>query len=136
MYPKDKKTAALMSETIRDVLADSKVMEAIINNSEKKPPYWDMMPEKNGITAIVIAQMLKAMAGDTAAFTALSKYGFGEKVQMDVSEFYRTDRIQISVVEPEPLEEGENKLLEGAIDADYIETTEANAEGHEGLESE
>lgn len=107
MYPKDKKTAAMMSETVRDVLADDDLFNAIMENSDRKPVYLDMMPRKNGITAIVIAQMLKAMGGDTQAFTALSRYGFGEKVQMDVSDFYKTDQINIHVIDPEPLDEGE-----------------------------
>lgn len=107
MYPKDKKTAAMMSETIREVLADEDMMKAIMDNSAKKPIYWDMLPKKDGITAIVVAQMLKAMSGDTSAFTALSRFGFGEKVQMEVSDFYRANKIDIEVVNPEALDEGE-----------------------------
>lgn len=107
MYPKDKKTAAMMSETIREVLADEDMMKAIMDNSTKKPIYWDMLPKKDGITAIVVAQMLKAMSGDTSAFTALSRFGFGEKVQMEVSDFYRANKIDIEVVNPEALDEGE-----------------------------
>ena len=106
MYPKDKKTAAMMSETIRTVLADKEMMKAIMDNSSKKPVYWDMLPEQDGITAIVVAQMLKAMAGDTSAFTALSRFGFGEKVQMEVSDFYRANKIDIEVINPEAIEEG------------------------------
>lgn len=107
MYPKDKATAAMMSQTIRDVLANDDLFEAVMQQSGKKPVYYDMMPEKNGVTAIVIAQMLKAMGGDTSAFTALSRYGFGEKVQMEVSDFYRTDSININVIEPKKIEDGE-----------------------------
>ena len=133
MYPKDKQTAAMMSEAIRAVLADSDIMDAIIQNTEKKPPYWDMLPEKNGLAAIVIAQMLKAMSGDTQAFTALSRYGFGEKVQMDVSDFYRTDRININVIEPKPLDtiDGDsNNLIEEVIDnADNSNGTTEITEG-------
>lgn len=106
MYPKDKKTAAMLSETIREVLADKDMMKAIMDNSTKKPVYWDMLPQQDGITAIVVAQMLKAMAGDTSAFTALSRFGFGEKVQMEVSDFYRANKIDINVVNPEALGEG------------------------------
>ena len=133
MYPKDKKTAAMLSEAIRDILGDDKIMEAIIANSEKKPSYWDMLPEKNGITAIVIAQMLKAMAGDTQAFTALSRFGFGEKVQMDVSDFYRTDRIQINVVNPEALDDGLDNVIEGEVSGDNDNAIEANVGGHEDV---
>lgn len=104
MYPKDQKTAAMMSETIREVLSDADMMKAIMDNSSKKPVYWDMLPKKDGITAIVVAQMLKAMAGDTSAFTALSRFGFGEKVQMEVSDFYRANKIDIEVVNPTPIE--------------------------------
>lgn len=96
-----------MSETIREVLSDNDLLTAIMNNSEKKPVYWDFLPTKNGVTAIVVAQMLKAMAGDTNAFTALSRYGFGEKVQMEVSDFYRANKIDIEVVKAPSLEEGE-----------------------------
>lgn len=107
MYPKDEKTAAMMSETIRNVLADKDLMKALMDNAEEKPIYWEALSKKDGITAIVTAQMLKAMAGDTQAFAALSKYGFGEKVQMEVSDFYRANRIDIQVVNPEAIEEGE-----------------------------
>lgn len=133
MYPKDKKTAAMLSEAIRDILGDDKIMEAIIANSKNKPSYWDMLPEKNGVTAIVIAQMLKAMGGDTAAFTALSRFGFGEKVQMDVSDFYRADRIQINVVNPEALNSGEENIIEGEVSGDNDNAIEANAGGNEDV---
>lgn len=121
MYPKDKKTAAMMSETIRDILVDEKLMEAIMSSAEqdpdfKKPIYWDALDKKNGLSAMVIAQMLKSMAGDTAAFTALSKFGFGEKVQMEISDFYKADRIEIEVVKTPELEEN-NGIIEGTIES-------------------
>ena len=107
MYPKDKKTAAMMSEAIREILSDEEMMKNIMDSSTKKPIYWDMLPKKNGVTAIVVAQMLKAMAGDTSAFTALSRFGFGEKVQMEVSDFYRANKIDIEVVNPKQIQDGE-----------------------------
>lgn len=146
MYPKDKKTAAMMSEAIREILSDQDMMNAIMENSSKKPVYWDMLPKKDGITAIVVAQMLKAMAGDTSAFTALSRFGFGEKVQMEVSDFYRTNRIDINVINPEPLE-GEEidtekigaeahdtvaKMLDGGEDGQDAEAL-TNEEGAKGM---
>lgn len=124
-----------MSEAIREVLADPEVMKAIMKNTDKKPPYWDMMPTKNGITAIVIAQMLKAMGGDTAAFTALSKFGFGEKVQMEVSDFYRTGAIEISIVQPKTIEQPDTNMIEeGVIDEAVDGTIGPDAEANEGVE--
>ena len=113
-----------MSETIREIVSDPKLMEAIIKAAEsdpefKKPIYWDALTEKNGISAMVIAQMLKAMGGDTPAFVALSKYGFGEKVQMEVSDFYRADRIEIEVVKSPQIEEGD-EIIEGTIEGDGV----------------
>ena len=135
MYPKDKKTAAMMSEAIRDILSDPELMQAIMDNSTKKPVYWDMLPKKDGITAIVVAQMLKAMAGDTSAFTALSKFGFGEKVQMEVSDFYRANKIDIQVVNPEGLQEGET-IDTGEIGKQAFDAINANISGGEDDNSE
>lgn len=99
-----------MSETIREVLADEKLAKAILNSTEsgERPFYWDSLPTKNGLTAIITAQMIKAMAGDTSAFTALSRFGFGEKVQLETSDFYNARAIDINVINPEALDvEGE-----------------------------
>ena len=105
MYPKDKKTAALMSETIREVLTNEELFKHIVENSDEVPKYFDLLPKQNGITAMSTALMIKAMGGDVAAFTALSKFGFGEKVKMEVSDFYRTDKIDIQVVDPVALDD-------------------------------
>ena len=142
MYPKDQKTAAMMSETIREVLSDEDMMKAIMKNSTKKPVYWDMLPKKDGITAIVVAQMLKAMSGDTSAFTALSRFGFGEKVQMEVSDFYRANKIDIEIVNPQPIEEGEvvdtGEIGKQAFDAiaNKLEEIDDNARASSGSKKE
>ena len=94
-----------MSETIREVLTNEELFNEIVNTSEEIPKYFDMLPKRNGITAMTTALMLKAMGGDVGAFTALSKFGFGEKVQMEVSDFYRTGKIDIQVVDPVELDE-------------------------------
>lgn len=90
-----------MSETIREVLTNEELFQTILDESEKVPDYFARLPKKDGITAMTTALMLKAMGGDVAAFSALSKYGFGEKVQMEVSDFYRTGKIDIQVVQPQ-----------------------------------
>lgn len=108
MYPKDKKTAALMSETIREVLTNKELFKTIVEESDEVPKYFSMLPKQDGITAMTTALMLKAMGGDVAAFTALSRFGFGEKVQMDVSDFYRAGKIDIEVVPPPQLDDEES----------------------------
>lgn len=105
MYPKDKKTAALMSETIREVLTNKELFQTIVSQSDEVPAYFDRLPKQDGITAMTTALMIKAMGGDVAAFTALSKFGFGEKVQMEVSDFYRASKIDIEVVPPPQLDD-------------------------------
>lgn len=127
MYPKDKKTAALMSETIREVLTNESLYKSIINNSEQVPDFVHYLPTENGITAMTVALMIKAMGGDVAAFTALSKYGFGEKVQMEVSDFYRTGKIDIQVVKPPELESSVSPSEVGLAAHEAI--TKALAEG-------
>lgn len=105
MYPKDKKTAALMSETIREVLTNKELFQTIVSQSDEVPAYFERLPKQDGITAMTTALMIKAMGGDVAAFTALSKFGFGEKVQMEVSDFYRASKIDIEVVPPPQLDD-------------------------------
>ena len=112
VYPENKKTAALMAETIREVLQDDLLLDDLIEaiksqpDGEKKlPTYLSSLPTKDGITAIVVAQMLKAMAGDTQAFAALARYGFGEKVQIEPSGFDNMSGFQIEVLNPEAIPE-------------------------------
>lgn len=103
MQPKDKKTAAMMSETIRELLSDEDLMKNVMSQTDKKPIYWNALTKKDGISAIVMAQLIKAMGGDTTAFAALARYGFGEKVQMSVSDFYRDNKIEIEIANPEAI---------------------------------
>lgn len=115
MQPKDKQTAAMMSETIRELLSDENLMKNVMSQTDKKPIYWNALTKKDGISAIIMAQLIKAMGGDTTAFTALARYGFGEKVQMSVSDFYRDNKIEIEIANPEAIgdlvAEDANKLL-------------------------
>ena len=94
-----------MSETIREVLTNKELFQAIVSQSDEVPAYFDRLPKQDGITAMTTALMIKAMGGDVAAFTALSKFGFGEKVQMEVSDFYRASKIDIEVVPPPQLDD-------------------------------
>jgi len=142
IYPKDEKTAALMAETIREVLQDDVLLDTLMEDiasqpdGEKKlPPYWHSLSQKDGITAMVVAQMLKAMAGDTQAFSALARYGFGEKVQIDPSGFDNVSGFQIEVINPEaipeadPAEIGESALAEAQH---FIESGEEEEEDDAG----
>lgn len=90
-----------MSETIREVLTNEELFQQIVSESDEVPKYFSLLPQKDGITAMATALMIKAMGGDVAAFSALSKFGFGEKVQMEISDFYRTGKIDIQVVQPQ-----------------------------------
>ena len=97
-----------MSETIREVLTNKELFQTIVLESDEVPAYFDRLPKQDGITAMTTALMIKAMGGDVAAFTALSKFGFGEKVQMEVSDFYRASKIDIEVVPPPQLDDEES----------------------------
>lgn len=144
MQPKDKQTAAMMSETIRELLADEDLMKNVMSQTDKKPIYWNALTKKDGISAIVMAQLIKAMGGDTTAFTALARYGFGEKVQMNISDFYRDNKIEIEIANPEAIgelvaedankmlnePEGES-LLNDTIEGEIVEDTT----GDEGMVS-
>lgn len=94
-----------MSETIREVLTNKELFQTIVSQSDEVPAYFERLPKQDGITAMTTALMIKAMGGDVAAFTALSKFGFGEKVQMEVSDFYRASKIDIEVVPPPQLDD-------------------------------
>ena len=156
MYPKDKKTAALMSETIREVLTNKELFKTIVSESDEVPAYFDRLPKQDGITAMTTALMIKAMGGDVAAFTALSKFGFGEKVQMEVSDFYRAGKIDIEVVPPPQLDDeespanvgeevhkaltqnniSEGEVIDGQGDDSISEEEHGDVESEESQESE
>ena len=139
VYPQDAKTAALMAETIREVLQDDILLDSLMediasqpNGDKKLPPYWRSLSQKDGITAIVVAQMLKAMAGDTQAFSALARYGFGEKVQIEPSGFDNTNGFQIEVINPDAIPEAPvAEIGEQAMDLaqDIIENTGEHVDG-------
>lgn len=100
--------AVAMSQTIRDLLFDEKMLTEIINSldEKKRPPYWGALSRKDGISAVVMAQLLKAMGGDTHSATFLAKYGWGDKLQVDVSDFYKDTHFVFDVVDaPKELEE-------------------------------
>lgn len=132
-----------MSETIREVLTNEELFKTIVQESDEVPKYFDMLPKQDGITAMTTALMLKAMGGDVSAFTALSKYGFGEKVQMEVSDFYRTGKIDIKVVPPQnfdetetlPAEVGEevHKAITNTIEGEVVDGPTDNSGTEEGL---
>ncbi|MCM1323272.1 MAG: hypothetical protein NC218_03730 [Acetobacter sp.] len=94
--------AVAMANTIRDLLHDDKMLEDIVNSLPEKnrPPYFPFLSKKNGMNAIVMAQLLKAMGGDTSAAGFLAKYGYGDKLQVDVSNFYQDRKFEIEVVKP------------------------------------
>ncbi len=139
MYPKTKQDAAMLSETIREILGNEELLETIMSKSDKKPIYWDSLPKKTGAAAIVVAQLLKAMGGDTNAFSALSRYGFGEKVQMSVSDFYRTNKLEIEVVNPEQIGDDAvdtvNKILSSGDVDDPISEAEIVESPEDGKKS-
>ena len=139
-----------MSETIREVLTNKELFQTIVSESDEVPAYFDRLPKQDGITAMTTALMIKAMGGDVAAFTALSKFGFGEKVQMEVSDFYRASKIDIEVVPPPQLDDEEspanigeevhkaltqNNIEEGEI-TDGPRDDSTTEEGHGVMESE
>ncbi len=68
-----------ISTIIKQLLADEELMDAMAKN---KPGYWDKLPNKNGANALVAAMMIKAMQGDSKAATWISKYGFGDKIDI------------------------------------------------------
>lgn len=68
-----------LSTLIQQLLADEELMDKI---AKSKPGYWDQLPAKNAANAIVAAMMIKALSGEIAAANWLSKYGFGDKVDI------------------------------------------------------
>lgn len=94
--------AVAMANAIRSMLHDDKMLEDIVNSLPEKnrPPYFPFLSKKNGMNAIVMAQLLKAMGGDTSAANFLAKYGYGDKLQVDVSNFYQDRKFEIEVVKP------------------------------------
>lgn len=101
MKEKDKTNTAAMSEAIRELLTDERLLKNVMKSMGNLPPYWQALTKKDGLSAMVMAQLLKALGGDTQAFATLARYGFGEKVQMSISDFYRDNKIEIEIANPE-----------------------------------
>jgi hypothetical protein len=67
------------STVIQNLLDDPDMAEALL---QKKPGWWDKLPNKNMSHVIAMAMMAKAASGDHKAATWLTKSGFGDKVDV------------------------------------------------------
>lgn len=68
-----------MATLVQQILADEALMEKL---SKNKPSYWDSLPGKNAANAIIVAQAIKALEGDTKAAAWVIKTGYGDKVDI------------------------------------------------------
>lgn len=67
------------STIVRELLEDTNLAEKLLN---KKPGWWDALPNKNAGNAVVTAMIINAMGGDTKAATWLRKTGYGDKLDI------------------------------------------------------
>lgn len=67
------------STIIQKLLADEELADKVVKT---KPSYWNSLPAKNGATLIVVAMMIKAMAGDKNAADWLAKTGFKQEIDI------------------------------------------------------
>lgn len=78
------------SSIIQDLLNDPDLAESML---EKKPGWWDKLPNKNMHEAIGVAMGIKAMNGDVKAATWLRKTAYGDKIDIT------TDGVAIAPVQ-------------------------------------
>lgn len=67
------------STIVRQLLADEEFADKILN---KKPGWWDSLPNKNLGMAIAAAMMQNALAGNPKAAEWIRKTGFGDKLDI------------------------------------------------------
>lgn len=67
-----------MSTLIKEMLDDPKLAEMVV--FKQRPYWWDGLSEKRFAEAVIMAQIIKALNGDTKAFTALRVAAFGDRL--------------------------------------------------------
>lgn len=81
--PKGKPKGTIHLSTIIQELADDMDWsKTTLKNKEELAKTYG----KNGFKAMVYVALTKAMTGDTQAMTWLAKYGYGDKLKIDVTD--------------------------------------------------
>jgi hypothetical protein len=88
-----------LTTLVRELLADDELANKLL---PKKPRWWDVLPDKNGASAMVAAMLAKACEGDISAFSALAKAGWGNS--MGLSEPEEREELPIYVIDLDPPE--------------------------------
>lgn len=70
------------STIVKQVLEDEAIFEAVLASSSKRPAWVDKLNKKNGLNAIVVAMLARAMSGDNRAADWLRKTGYGDKIDI------------------------------------------------------
>jgi hypothetical protein len=86
-----------LTTLVRELVADEQLADKLL---PKKPRWWDVLPDKNGANAMVMAVLVKACEGDISAFSALAKAGWGNS--LGLSEPEEREELPIYVIDLNP----------------------------------
>lgn len=87
------------STIVQQLLADEKLLDVHL---QKKPSYWEDLPNKNAANAIVMAMIIHAMSGKKDAAEWLRKAGFGDKFTHEFEDgLFQTTKIEVEIVKPQ-----------------------------------
>ena len=79
------------STVVREILSNEELLDKV---SKSKPAYYDYLPEKNGLNAVAMAMLIKAISGDKQAADWLVKTGWGDKLDITSGE----ERISVAPI--------------------------------------
>lgn len=79
------------STVVREILSNEELLDKV---SKSKPVYYDYLPEKNGLNAVAMAMLIKAISGDKQAADWLVKTGWGDKLDITSGE----ERISVAPI--------------------------------------
>lgn len=86
------------STIVQQLLADEKLLD---KHLQKKPTYWEDLPNKNAANAIVMAMIIHAMSGKKDAAEWLRKAGFGDKFTHEFEDgLFQATKIEVEIVKP------------------------------------
>jgi hypothetical protein len=75
------KGAKSLSTIVRRLLADEQLLDTLWG--DKKPDWFEALPNKRVADAIVVIMVIKALDGDMRAADWLRKTGYGTKIEVE-----------------------------------------------------
>ena len=103
---KKKRAKQQFSDIVREVAANPELYEKAV---KKKPEWADAISEMgttDPMAVMVAVQVLKAVSGDTRAFDAVRKAGWGEDINISGDmNIFNGGKVEIEIVKPKHKEE-------------------------------